>query len=173
MVRDVEGGENRVKKAVIVLAVALMVASMLATPVMALGPAKNSHAELNLGAVFLDSGKVTHEWVQDGRINTYIDAKPNYKGIMNNVNLVVDSGADLAYLGQNAPLYMGMSGWIYLSGEMTEGGTWLSPMFPSEGKHGAFYWFLRIFAIPPEVALELASNHLYGVYLGGHDLGWS
>ncbi|HEX9262083.1 MAG TPA: hypothetical protein VF893_06095, partial [Candidatus Bathyarchaeia archaeon] len=87
--------------------------------------------------------------------------KPTGKGIMNNVNLVVDPPLDLMYLGQHAQEFMAMPGWIYLSGDMTESGTWSSPQFPSDGEHGAFYWFLRIFEFPAEAALEVANNHPY------------
>ena len=163
------------KFAVVVLAFALLMVASAVAPVMALGPVNNPHAEANPAIVYLATpgGQVVHEFVQTGRINMYLDAKPNGKGIMNNVNLIVDSLPDLLYFGQNAATFMDTPGWIYLSGEMTEGGTFANPMFPlEEGEHGAFYWFLRIFNVPAVAALAEANESPYGVYLAGHWLGW-
>ncbi len=146
-------------------------------PVMALGPVNNPKAIVDdpiSGDVMLKTPSFNvHEFDQDGRINHYLNAKSNGEGIMNNVNLVVDSAADLIYLGQHSAEFMSMPGWVYLSGEMTEGGTFTSILFPTEGNHGALYWFLRIFNVPANEALAIAADSPYGVYLGGHDLGWS
>ncbi len=134
---------------------------------MALGPANNPHAEIEPSndAVILNTPSGSgHEFIQTGRINHILGAKPDGKGIMNNVNLVVDSLADLMYLGQNAQVFMNMPGWVYFSGELTEGGTW--------GGHGAVYWFFLIFGASPVEALEMANSRPYGIYLSGHDLGW-
>jgi len=164
------------KFAVVVLAFALLMVASAVAPVMALGPVNNPHAEANPAIVYLvtPGGQVVHEFVQTGRINMYLDAKPNGKGIMNNVNLIVDSPMDLAYLGAHSAEFMSMPGWIFLSGEMTEGGTWVSsnPAWTAEGDHGAFYWFLRIFNTPVDEALAIANESPYGIYLGGHYVGW-
>ncbi len=169
------GGE-RVNGKVLVVFVALMAVTMLATPVMALGPANNPKAKVDptTGTVILSTpSNNVHEFVQTGRINHYLAAKANGEGIINNVNLAVDSLADLNYLGQHSAEFMSMQGWVYLSGEETEGGTFAFPLFPTEGVHGAFYWFLRIFKVPAPAALAMANACPYGVYLSGTDLGWS
>ena len=163
------------KFAVVVLAMALLMLCFFA-PAMAFGPANNPHADVLPGAIqFETPGQVFHEFLLAlARINLIMDAKSTGKGIMNNVNLIVDSLPDLLYFGQNAATFMDTPGWIYLSGEMTEGGTFANPMFPlEEGEHGAFYWFLIVFQVPPNQALAIANESPYGIYLGGHDVGWS
>ncbi len=84
---------------------------------------------------------------------------------MNNVAIAVDSLSDMIYLGAHASEFMNSHKWIFFSGELTEGGTW--------GGHGAFYWFLIRFGATPAHALEMAMEAPYGVYLRGHNLGWS
>jgi hypothetical protein len=158
------------------ITITVLAIAVLASPVMALGPInavdKNNNVSTIPGGVKLETPNVAHELLQSGRINLYLAAKPSGEGIINNVLLVVDSAQDLAYLGQNSATFMGETGWIYFSGELTTGGTWINPMLASEGQHGAFYWFLRIFNIPAPLALQMAMETPYGVYLKGQNLGW-
>jgi len=166
-----------VKKAVLILAAALLAVAMLATlagSVFAFGPV-NAIGKNPLLSDFDDCSleppnHVWIAWLQDeGMVRHWIPAKPSDKGILNNVALVVDTSTELRNVGQNPGAYEGV--WVYLSGEYM-GGTWSSSRYPSEGPHGAVYWLFRNFMSASD-SLEKAMEQPYGVYTRLHFVGWS
>ena len=90
------------------------------------------------------------------------------EGIINNVAFVVDSSADLRYIGMNQDEFVGQ--WVYLSSELA-GGTWTSSRFSDDGAHGAVYWLFRN-SMSASESMDKAMEQPYGVYTRLHEVGW-
>jgi hypothetical protein len=159
-----------------VLVPLLSLLMLLVVPtVMALGPSQA--AEVGNNPNLFDSTLVTTAlenpsdvritWSISGKINHWMNAEPA-QGIMNNVELVINSPSKMLYFAQHQGDYENK--WVYWSGEYA-GGTWVSPMAPGEGPHGAIYWMHRSLGYSPEESLEIALERPYGAYLRYHFVG--
>jgi hypothetical protein len=153
---------KELRKALGILA-CLFVVAMLATPALAVGPAKsaekNPNVSLNVaGEAVMDNPSGSRiVWGED-EIFFWLDAS-KAKGVMNNA-----INADLATLqdmAANPDAYD--QKWVYLSGEH------YGNMFMG---HGMFYWVLRALGYSSADALAIALDRApNGFYLRSHDLG--
>lgn len=161
-------------KKVSVLVLTLMAVAMLATPVMAFGPKQavevgnnpNTDTFQNTWAIETPS-HVRISWDPDGKIVLWRNANPN-QGIMDNVAFVINSGLKMVYFNQHMAEFEGV--WVYWSGEYA-GGSWISPLVPGEGSHGAIYWLHRLYGFSPVESLEIALERPYGAYMRFHFVG--
>jgi hypothetical protein len=156
------------------MAVAILAVAMLASPVMAIGP-KNAIGKNPLLSDFSDvslesQNHVWHCWMESGLMALWIPATSSNEGLMNHVSFVVDSFADLAYSGQHPVELDGK--WVFLTSEYSSG-TFPAPMFPTEGRHGAVFWIMRLSGSSYDEALEKEMEQPYGVYTRIHSAGWS
>ena len=159
---------KRVNRKALFVFVALIAVTMLATPVMAIGPKQAVEVGNNPNANTFQStwaietpSHVRISWDPNGEIILWRNANPN-QGIMDNVAFVINTGLTLTYYAQHTAEFEGV--WIYWSGEYA-GGTWISPLASSEGSHGAIYWLHRVYGFSPAESLEIALERPYGAYM--------
>ncbi|TRO53091.1 hypothetical protein E2P61_02300 [Candidatus Bathyarchaeota archaeon] len=74
----------------------------------------------------------------------------------------------MVYFNQHMAEFEGV--WVYWSGEYA-GGSWISPLVPGEGSHGAIYWLHRLYGFSPVESLEIALERPYGAYMRFHFVG--
>ena len=166
---------KKINRKLLGIAATLLTIAMLASsPVMALGPI-NAIGKNPLLSDFSDvslesQNHVWHCWMENGLMALWIPATSSNEGLMNHVSFVVDSFADLAYSGQHPVELDGK--WVFLTSEYSSG-TFPAPMFPTEGRHGAVFWIMRLSGSSYDEALEKAMEQPYGVYTRIHSAGWS
>lgn len=153
----------------------LMLIAMFTAPAMAIGPehalqevGKNPNANNSENNWAIETpSHVLVSWDSSGKVMIWRNANSN-QGIMNNVAYIIDIGSKIAYYSQHTAEFEGK--WIYWSGEYL-GGTWSSPIVPTEGVHGAIYWLHRALGFNPAESLEKAMERPYGAYSQYHFVG--
>jgi len=145
-----------VKKAVLVIAAALMAMAMLATPVMAIGPfnalqvGKIENLRGSGPSVINGRGGSGGDiyWSVAGSGDHWVrwefQEPPQAKGLMNNAIIAEYPGPTPEYPNMFAYFaYLSLeefdNKWIYLAKEGEDVGQWTSPLF---GTHGMLYWYI-------------------------------